>query len=295
MASVESFGSLDEAIATANMDDVEETGSEAWRRRNRYPESAMRQYADIKQFFQKTVPRNRLKQKFDEIQEARLTAHEAKVSEAEWNIAFNRDMAELDQLLYEGEAVYDPEAEFANDPDQWLQLFEDETGMDIGYQPLDRDPKKRGGDTLWDEDEAAREIGDWIEDHTGRYRKLPKYFGYQPNTMGVGDHVYEGASVAEGVNIPGVNIAPVGDAPVPASYDGVPVGGPLIPESFGDVEMVEVEVPPTGVVIDVAAPRGGGDTVPVAVQNPFSAESLTELLQNTIQNPFIKRKARRKR
>lgn len=246
---------------------------------------------DVREFFQKKVPANRLRNIIDRQREERGAMHEKRREEALWRIEFDSDMAELDKVLFEGDAVYDPEVEFVNDLEGWLRLQQlEEDAMIYGRVPDARGGNKRGGsDTLEEEAEERREIGDWIDDISGRDRKRPRYRGYMPNTMGVGTEMWEGGAVAEGVNIPGVNIPPV-----PMSYDGVPVGGPPVPDTFNDVEMVEVAVEPSPVVIDVAAPGPEGGTVPVAVANPFSAEAIAELVHNTQQSPFHKRTKRRR-
>lgn len=266
---------------------------------------AVQRGGDVRHFFQKVVPANRARNFNARRREEREAMHEKRREEALWRMEFDSEISELDKILFEGDAVYDPEAEFVHDLDAWLELQRsEEQEVYYGRTPGARGVHKRGpSDTLEDEEEERREIGHWIDEISHRKRKVPRYLGYMPNPMGVGTNVYQGAAVAEGVNIPGVNYLPpisegneesADEPPIPMSYDGVPVGGPPLPPDTNDVEMVEVEVPPSGVIIDVAAPGSGSGTTAIAVDNPFSKEELEKVLKKTRESPF-KRKRKKER
>jgi len=243
----------------------------------------------VREFFRNKLPVLRAKQKTYEMREARRDAVDKARRDAEWRIAMDVDMAVLDKILYEGDAVYDQEDEFAYDAEQWLEMRRDEGEMPIhGYIPENESEtakRKRGEDTLEDEARARRRVRYWFGDES--LVRQPRYLGYQPNAIGAGDAVYRGASVADGVNIPGINI--------PMVYDGVPVGGPPLPPDVGSVEMVAVEVEASGEfrpVIDVSIPHPDGGDTTIAV-NPFSPEELAATLEKTRESPFVFSKKRK--
>jgi len=236
---------------------------------------------NIRDFFQKKIRDNRARNRSDEIREERRARNEAARREIIWAQEFGDQL--LDEALFEGDVQYNIEDEFAHDAMNWLEMARNERD----FIPDRPGGTKRYGDTLEQERGERRRMDRWLDQHTA-VREPIRYLGYLPNPIGVGDSVFSNAAVAEGVNIPGVNI--------PMVYDGQPVGGPPLPPDTGSVEMVEIEVNqdmgPYGPVVDVVIPHpDGGETV-IAV-NPFSPEELAATLEKTRESPFVVRKKKK--
>lgn len=203
---------------------------------------------DPRYFFQRVLPYNRRKAAIE-------AQRNARAGEVAYRRAFHEDMASLDNIL-EG---YNQEEDMQENVEGWLGLQEiEEFGLrESGF-------KRKKPDTLDDEAFVRAELLSWLDDVT-----QPEYLGYRPSVFGAGSHDYMGASVSEGVNIPGINM-------------------PGIEEDFGGIEMVEVELDegPFRPVVDVSVPKPDGEGEDVFAVNPFSVEELNKILENTRENPF---------
>jgi len=193
----------------------------------------------VREFFQKTIPRNRLQQTQDAQKADRLALVNNRRQ-------LNNEFQEIDDILAgDWPAQYEQDAEFVNDLQGWLALQRIEEEQTTGN-------KHPRGDTLEDEEEARRYDKRWLTSV-----KQPRYLSYQPYTMGKGDNVYKGASVVEGYNIPGINIPPI-------TIPGLEVPGFDLP-AINDPGMVEVTIPGVG--------NDGSPDVPINTQ-PFTSEDL---------------------
>lgn len=229
----------------------------------------------IKEFFKKVVPRNRLRHMIEKNRERAEKRRE--------EIIWNNQFYEVDKILAGDEVMqWDLGEEFVHDADSWLRLQNEEE------KERSLLGKRSRPETFDDEARALEEDRRWL------HSIEREYLGYRPNPMGVGDNVYRGASVAEGVNIPGVNLSaqpagPQEPVDIPMVYDGVPVSGTTLPPGFGEVDMVEVEVVPPLRPLSVPVPGVDNDVVNIEV-NPFSKEELAKVLKKTRQSPFKKKK-----
>jgi len=214
----------------------------------------------VREFFQKTIPRNRLQQTSDAQRADRLALVNNRRQ-------LNNEFQEIDDILAgDWPAQYEQDAEFVNDLQGWLTLQRVEEGQTTGN-------KHPRGDTLEDEEEASRYDKRWISSI-----KQPRYLSYQPYTMGKGAHVYKGAAVVEGYNIPGINIPPI-------TIPGLEIPGfdlPAITDPGVDMVEIVVQNPVKPTEIYVPGPKSKED---VAVMvNPFSKEELRKLIQKTQNN-----------
>jgi len=203
----------------------------------------------------------------------------------------NEEFAEIDAILASDEVMnWDLGEEFVHDAEAWLALQAEDESVEWGN-------KRSRPDTLLEEQAENRKVRKWL------HSKENRFLGYRPNIAGAGDYVYTGASVVEGYNIPGIGGAddamvshgPLDENPVPVTYDGVPVDGPSIPLDTGGIEVVEVEVPLYGPIIDDSY-RKAAEPIPIVQENPFSKTAVDQLLDKTKESPFkrMKRKKRKK-
>lgn len=239
--------------------------------------------SDVRRFFQRQLPYNRRLQYIAAQRDARDEQRE-KIRRK------NEEFAEIDAILASDEVMqWDLGEEFVHDAESWLAMQAEDDYVEWGN-------KRSRPDTLLEEQAENRKVRKWL------HSKENRFLGYRPNTMGAGDYVYTGASVAEGYNIPAIGGAddamgshgPVDENPIPVTYDGVPVGGPPLPPGTGDIEMVEVEVGPQGPIVDDAGVQHG-DPVPIVQENPFTPAAIEQMLGKTRENPFSKKKKKKVR
>lgn len=234
----------------------------------------------LRRFFTRQLPLNRRRAAIAERREEQERLRQQRIENAAREerqriINLNREFNEIDHILAGDQVMeWDLGEEFVHDAQSWMDM-----------QAMDKFNKRRvDSDTLEEEEYEARRTRKWLRSVEDRY------MGYRPNTMGAGDYVYTGASVVEGVNIPGVNIpgttGPQESAPVPMSYDGVPLSGPPLPSDIGGIDMVEVEIDPILAVIDETSEKVAAEVVPIAVENPFSKDNYSKMLKKTRQSPF---------
>lgn len=193
----------------------------------------------MREFFQKTIPRNRLQQTAASQKADRLDLVNNRRQ-------LNNEFQEIDDILAgDWPAQYEQDVEFVNDLQGWLALQRVEEEQTTGN-------KHPRSDTLEEEREALRLDKGWLTSI-----KQPRYLGYQPDPMGRGADVYTGGAVVEGYKIPGINIPPI-------TIPGLEVPGFDLP-AINDPGMVEVTIPGVG--------NDGSPDVPINTQ-PFTSDDL---------------------
>lgn len=96
----------------------------------------------------------------------------------------------------------------------------------------------------------------------------PGYVGHIPNPLGgAGTDVYKGGAVAEGYNIPGVNMAPPIEQEVEATHD---FSRPVVDVGHTPRSFEEAGLPVN----------------PDYYSNPFSPEAIEDMLSKTRESPF---------